>query len=643
MSDINQNEIIAKAVSDLITQFLKSMGAGLSHTMFSVWDRVAKQYTPYLNNTYNKCSKIKTILGHDKPIELENLYVQSYFKCDEQVISDVELMQRVRDNERIVVTGFGGIGKTIFMKKLWITIFLEPQGRMPLFIELRNMNDIEIIDLISFMRRSVNPLGREFDESAFHALAVGGEFLFILDGFDELKKERRKEVESEILKLAALFPNSGLVVAGRMDDRFGSWQNFNIYKTQPFTIKQVIELVNNLKYYNKSIIKRFVKHIKQHLTPQQEAFLSSPLLTIMMLITFSKTAEIPPQMHVFYDQAFSVLYNLHDATKEMFSRERPSNLGVHEFKRLLALFSLFTYFKNESEFSEASAVEYLSLALKQLKYDANAAECLEEIVESVNILQRDGLVYVFCHRSFQEYFAAFAIVNVVGSEAGQIIRGIADRYSDSVIVMAFEMNSDVVEEKYIIPGWIEFGNFFVKELDVINTDELLVKIKARLAIYLDKSIAGKVVRPGYLYDESGELVAFCRQVLILYSDRDEEVVEFYGIDRWLSDYRPLEVIAEKVVSLEGAGDGEKAKEKLIFLVEINWQSGRDRVAFEGGSTGGAADQFREKLKAEIAGGLFEEWGRSVKGNLRKVREICDRRRKDRGEVSRQIEEILKLK
>ena len=38
----------------------------------------------------------------------------------------------------------------------------------------------------------------------------------------------------------------------------------------------------------------------------------------MMLMTFDEFAEIPSKMHVFYEQAFNVLYNKHDATKASF-------------------------------------------------------------------------------------------------------------------------------------------------------------------------------------------------------------------------------------------------------------------------------------------------------------------------------------
>ena len=41
----------------------------------------------------------------------------------------------------------------------------------------------------------------------------------------------------------------------------------------------------------------------------------------MMLMTFDEFAEIPSKMHIFYDQAFSVLYNKHDAMKTSFRRK----------------------------------------------------------------------------------------------------------------------------------------------------------------------------------------------------------------------------------------------------------------------------------------------------------------------------------
>ena len=60
---------------------------------------------------------------------------------------------------------------------------------------------------------------------------------------------------------------------------------------------------------------KFIDNVKKHLYDKHKSFLSNPLLTTMMLLTFDQFAEIPEKMFLFYEQAFDTLFLKHDATK----------------------------------------------------------------------------------------------------------------------------------------------------------------------------------------------------------------------------------------------------------------------------------------------------------------------------------------
>ena len=63
---------------------------------------------------------------------------------------------------------------------------------------------------------------------------------------------------------------------------------------------------------------------------------------------------------------------------------------------------------------------------------------------------RDGLNYCFTHRSFQEYFTAYHIVHHALNQ--QVFERICERYhADNVVDMAFSMNKQVLEDKWILP------------------------------------------------------------------------------------------------------------------------------------------------------------------------------------------------
>jgi len=77
-------------------------------------------------------------------------------------------------------------------------------------------------------------------------------------------------------------------------------------------------------------------------------------------------------------------------------------------------------------------------------------DMLRDLVESVCILQKDGLNYSFTHRSFQEYFSAFCMSYLVPGKSGDICKKIARRYTDNVIYMLYDMNHELLETEYIL-------------------------------------------------------------------------------------------------------------------------------------------------------------------------------------------------
>ena len=171
----------------------------------------------------------------------------------------------------------------------------------------------------------------------------------------------------------------------------------------------------------------------------------------MMLITFKEIAHIPEKIHIFYDQAFDALFFKHDATKEAaFRRKMHSDLPIDEFKSCLAYFSISTYLKEKFSFSETNIKDELRDAIALSKVDTNPEKFLADLLESVCILQRDGLHLVFTHRSFQEYFAAFFISKGPAS-VGRLLDSICPRHNDIVLNLAYDMNSNLIEREWVLP------------------------------------------------------------------------------------------------------------------------------------------------------------------------------------------------
>jgi hypothetical protein len=92
----------------------------------------------------------------------------------------------------------------------------------------------------------------------------------------------------------------------------------------------------------------------------------------------------------------------------------------------------------------------------------------KDLIESVCILQRDGLNLTFTHRSFQEYFSALFITRTPSASLVPLLDQICRRTEDHVMAMAFDMNRNLIEKSWVIPKLREL-NAKIDKID-LETD-----------------------------------------------------------------------------------------------------------------------------------------------------------------------------
>jgi hypothetical protein len=357
----------------------------------------------------------------------------------------------------VVITGLAGSGKSMFMRYLTIKMF-ETEGRgVPLFVELRHINSMSKRDLLTFIRGNASADGSGVNEEQFSIGLKNGCFLIILDGFDEINIEFRPEIERQILQLRRQYPLTSLVISSRRDDRFASWVEFFIYEVQELTPDQTRKLIKTVKY-DEGVKERFLKQVDDKLFQSHRSFLASPLLATIMILTYKDYAEIPSRMHVFYAQAFDTLFQKHDAYKEQYSRKFHSSLQKEDFRELLTAFCAVSYLSHINSFTEESLRE-ISVSAIRLAFPGRSKpsnkhlpeQFVADLLESICMLQKDGIEIAFVHRSFQEYFTAKFAVKLRGEKMRQILNASCERYSDSIVTMAYDINSSLVEQDWVVP------------------------------------------------------------------------------------------------------------------------------------------------------------------------------------------------
>ncbi|WP_197274571.1 NACHT domain-containing NTPase [Novosphingobium sp. AAP83] len=259
-------------------------------------------YSKYLEETHERVATFKSFANPSEPVKILDHFVTTKLqKKKDEVFDHDYIVDLASRRSKIVVSASAGYGKSMLMKLISLHLFENPNGKIPLFCELRHLNRIKSPNIIDYIHLNYKQ-NSDVNRSSLEKGLENGAFCFILDGFDELNHEIRPIIEDQILTLSSQYPKNSFIVSGRPDERFDSWRSFRTFKILPMAKTQVIELISKLNY-DSGTKRRFIEKIKKGgLYETHESFLSTPLLAILMLLTFEENANIPDKIHLFLQQ-----------------------------------------------------------------------------------------------------------------------------------------------------------------------------------------------------------------------------------------------------------------------------------------------------------------------------------------------------
>lgn len=465
-----------KILTDVTTTLIKD-------AISTGWDKVKKffkdldaqqaiqyntAYTNYLANTYDKNGKIKTLIYRRVPKELYSFYECIGVECDGKIIDTSSITRLIEESNKIIITGTGGIGKSILFRHLFLNT-VDTTAYIPVLIELRKFNafDIKDISLYDAIYQSLCENGFRLEKEYFEASLKEGGYIILLDGFDEINRDKVSRVTSEVKSLSNKYNENKFLISSRPTDNFIGWNDFSEMIALPLTKEQALSLISKIEF-DESVKTTFYNALKTSLFRRYESFASNPLLLTIMLLTFNNHASIPEKLNDFYEEAFSTLFNMHDATKDCYVRDIRSKLGCEDFKTIFAYICFKSYFAGEFEFSESRLRGYIQSAKEKFtSLQFSVDDFQEDLTLSVCMLIKDGLDYRFAHRSFQEYFAAWYTCKItdelqqklLSSWLGESNAVVTDEY----LSMLFNLQSEKVNKIILCPG--------IKKLKKIHDDK----------------------------------------------------------------------------------------------------------------------------------------------------------------------------
>ena len=449
MTEFDIGKIVASFIAKNIPFIVEISNNVLKGANREIQIRLENTYKAYLEETASKYSRTKSFFIRNTPVGLYDFYVPIAVTSEKTNIADPTYYNLNRNSKRIVILGTGGCGKSVLMKHLFLSC-ISSKEQVPVFIELREMN-ISQTSLMGMLSGALNSDTYSFDQKYIEKAIKKGHFAFILDGYDEVSNDLKKKLLTEIKALSKKGKECSIIISSRSDDVFSGIDEFDIYNVQKLSLDSACSLVDKLPF-DQEIKTNFSKELKNGMYEKHESFLSNPLLLSIMLLTYGQNAEIPTKLSIFYNQAYEALFQRHDALKGGYKRERCTNLDIQDFAKVFSLFCLQTYDKRLFGLSRMEALSYIEKSKSHLSKEFSNEAYLEDALKATCLLVEDGLKIMFSHRSFQEYFVAFFITNSPPEVQDKLIQKYwKNMRSDNVILLLYEMNSDLVERLLIIP------------------------------------------------------------------------------------------------------------------------------------------------------------------------------------------------
>ena len=491
MMDENfNNDLASKFMNAIFDEYLSPLISKIANKLKITYNEVKIDleipFQAYLTKSYDKYSRIKTIIYGIEPKRLYDFFEVPFLEKGSELIKPTKTRVLTDISKFLIIEGSGGIGKSTLMKHLFLSE-LELKDYIPIFIELKDFNEEEHLDLEKLLLKKLNQFHNKFQEEYLDYALQSGCFLFLLDGYDELYSENQKEFFKKLNDFCDKYPENHYILSSRpySESEFIEFQRFTVLKAVPFNKEQAISLITKIEYPDEELKNKFIRDLESGLYDRHESFASNPLLLNIMLSTYNDYAEIPQKLHRFYYQAFDTMLSKHDATKS-YRRKMLSDLSSDTFKECFAIFCLLTYQKAKTEFTFPEIEEIFKKFPPRIKNVLNIGSFIHDLENCLCVLYKEGNRYKFSHRSFQEYFVAYFLNIQTDSKMRDysfrlIESGKFRASADSVFFMLEDMNTLRFNSNILIPLLDKFEESKSDEEDLFEYYILNFPVKIEIS------------------------------------------------------------------------------------------------------------------------------------------------------------------
>lgn len=484
---------------------------------------LANKFEEYLLRAYEKNSYISVIVFQNQQKRIEDIYIPltvTQPRTNKSIAIDYYREEFIPTFKRVLIKDTAGMGKSTISRWLFLSCVKQNQG-IPILIELRKLTGDQTI--LGYLHNELNPIDDEFDVEFILRLVKQGDFVFFLDGYDEIPFSQRDEVTRGLQDFISKAGNNLFVMTSRPESSLASFAEFQEFNIQPLNRGEAFEL---LRKYDRGggLSAEIISKLKEGTLKNIDEFLETPLLVSLLYKSYEYKPTIPFKKHIFYRQVYDALFESHDLTKGgSFLREKRSQLDVEDFHRVLRALGFITIKLGQIEFDKDTILRLLSETKGQC-YGLNFSESdfLSDLLTTVPLFNRDGNYFRWAHKSIQEYFAAqFIWLDAKNNQAKllrQIVRSDNNEKYSNVLDLYYDMDYKTFRQTIIYDHVCDFLGHYNSTYSLINRDRISEDdIHDRKVLTFGMRFV--LVRPGVLDSKDEDIVGALTALLPKLEDR----------------------------------------------------------------------------------------------------------------------------
>lgn len=455
------------------------------------WNKIAKEFEASFNNNdlisfCKACDEyvnIRTLYSSQHDVFIDDVYVPLYMSPSNDWETQYEISNLNFYNAGITnIIGKAGQGKSTFLRKMLINE-LKSGKAIPIFFELKYIDANE--ELLPQLSKWFERHNLSISDKGVSRLLKDGYIKLFLDGFDEIHPATHDSALAKIKDLSRSYPKTTIIVTTRPDTLITTEPFISNYMVRELTADNVEQLFMNISDKNEEMTQDAMNQINKY--PSIQDITKTPILAILLFITYRRWSKIPDNLADFYQKIFITLLTHHDSLKpgKKIDRGIDIPLNDHQIEDVFGVFCFTTFSENVDSISAREASSYMGEALESECFDDICPDNLVDVIKKcTGIICSDGYDNLtFSHKSLQEYYTATYITNQSISDIRNFYKSVKfseqERKYNAVLSFLAAIDTKNYTNYYYIPCFKEMF-----EVDSVKPDiEHAVKMKALNKIF----------------------------------------------------------------------------------------------------------------------------------------------------------------